>query len=182
MLGSFSRPVSFPFLAASAAVIVSQLTAFLREGTAKMTTAFGRLEGGWRGRGLFSPFLSYTQRCHTFCHPPDPEPRLLEGRFHLRGSPTSSVDDSAGETSQNRRFFFPRVGGIFALPVDVRLEGKSVIVAPFFSSSRNKRTIVFLSVTPQCVMLPCEQEPGANLSVLRPAGVGFLSVLAALTS
>lgn len=77
--------------------------------------------------------------------------------------------------------FFVCVVGVFALPV----EGKSVNVADvlfFFLSSRNKRTIVFLSVTPQCVMAPCEQEPAAHLKVLRPTGVRLLSVLAALTS
>lgn len=174
MLGSFSRPVSFPFLAASAAVIVSQLTAFLREGTAKMTTAFGRLEGGWRGRGLFSPFLSYPRRRHTFCHP------LIWNHASWKAGPTSEglprVDDSAGETSQNLRLFVCWWRFCFAL--------LSVKVAPFFFffSSGNKGSIVFLSVTPQCVMAPCEQEPAANLNVLRPAGVQSLPVLAALTS
>lgn len=94
------------------------------------------------------------------------------------------MDDSAGETSQNL-LFFVCVVGVFALPVDSRLEEKAStwpMFFFFFPSSRNKRTIVFSSVTPQCVMAPCEQEPAADLNVLRPTGVRLLSVLAALTS
>lgn len=83
-LGSFS-----PLLAAPAAVIVSQLTAFLQEGTAKVTAAFGRLEGGWRGRGLFSPVLLQTRKYHAFWKPAS----TSEGLLHTAG-------DSAGEAAQ----------------------------------------------------------------------------------
>lgn len=53
-LSSCSLPQPFLFFSppsrsASGAIIVSQLTAFLQEGTARMTTTFGRLEGGCRG-------------------------------------------------------------------------------------------------------------------------------------
>lgn len=151
--------------------------------------------GRWlAGAGLVLPFpvvdaeVPHLLSCLTW------KPRLLEGRFHLRGSPTSPVDDSAGE---NLRFFpfFLCFAAVFISRVERRLASK----VTFLKFMPKWGRFFFISKCAQSMQKPCTMSSGARLVCglvgaavcdggfsrrnLQPAptGVELLSVLAALT-
>lgn len=134
------------------------------------------------GAGLVLAFpVIYTEVPHLL-----PPPPIWNHASWKAGSTSGGLLRAEWMTRQEKHlrictFFFFFVLLVFLLcPLTCVLKRKCPIY--LFPSSHNKRAIVFLSVTPQCVMVPCEQEPGAHLNVLRPTDVQSLSVLAALSS